>query len=179
MRYFKKIQGERIYLSPINPEDLELYTKWVNDPEVSVWIGLHQRLLSLTKEKEALENMAKNEDSFIFAIVAQDGDRLLGNIGLHDISRNARHGTLGIFIGEAEDRSKGYGAEAIRLLLGYAFRTLNLHSVELTVNSANARAIACYKKAGLKECGRVRDACFVDGKYTDRVHMDILESEYA
>ena len=178
MRYFKKLQGGRIYLSPINPDDLEIYTKWINDPEVSLWIGLHARLISLPKERDTLERMAKNDDDFIFAIVANDGDRLLGNIGLHQISRNYRHATLGIFLGEAEDRSKGYGAEAIRLLLGYAFKTLNLHSVELTVNSTNARAIACYKKAGFKESGRVREAVYADGAYADRVHMDILESEY-
>ncbi|MDR3313474.1 MAG: GNAT family N-acetyltransferase [Oscillospiraceae bacterium] len=178
MRYFKKIAGERVYLSPVNPEDLALYTKWINDPGVAKYIGQYSHQFSLPKERETLERMATSDDDHAFAIVLNDGDRLLGNVGINQINRNYRHGVLGVFIGEAEDRSQGFGAEAIRLVLGYAFGTLNLHSVELFVHGDNARAIRCYEKVGFRVAGRVREAIFVGGHYVDRISMEILESEY-
>ncbi|MDR2526205.1 MAG: GNAT family N-acetyltransferase [Oscillospiraceae bacterium] len=179
MRYFPKLVGERIYLSPKNLDDAEIFTKWINDPEVSAYLGLHGSLLSLPAEHELLERHAKSDDSrYEFCIVEKDGDRLLGSIGLHCIKRNYRSCELELFIGEAADRSQGYGAEAIRLLLRYAFRTLNMHCVLLHVNSTNARAIRCYEKCGFQQCGRQREAIFMNGSYADKISMDILESEF-
>jgi len=178
-RYFEKIPGERLYLSPLNPDDAELYTKWLNDPEVAVWLYLHAKVISLHSERKWLENAATGDD-YNFSIVARtgDGDRLIGNISLMSIQPVHRSAVLGIIIGEAEFRSKGYGAEAIQLLLEYGFQTLNLHSILLDVNAENARAIACYKKCGFKECARRREMLFMDGRFVDSLSMDILDREF-
>jgi len=178
MRYFQKILGERLYLSSVNPEDAELYTKWINDREVSLWLGLHASVMSQAKERQILDGMATG-DGFNFAMILRDGDRLLGNISLMGRNPIDRSAELGIFIGEAEDREKGYGAEAIRLLLGFGFNTLGLHNIMLHVNADNARAIACYKKCGFREYGRRRESLFRDGHFVDTVSMDILDREFA
>jgi len=69
--------------------------------------------------------------------------------------------------------------EAVRLILGYGFRTLNLHNIMLKVHSDNAQAVACYKKAGFTEFGRRRESKFKDGHYTEpHPHMDILDTEF-
>lgn len=97
---------------------------------------------------------------------------------MHDISCPNRIGTVGIFIGEEENRSHGYGAEALKLLVEYGFRYLNLNNIMLTVKSFNERAIHCYKKVGFQEFGKRRKSYFLNGKYYDDVYMDILAEEF-
>ncbi|MCL2105878.1 MAG: GNAT family N-acetyltransferase [Oscillospiraceae bacterium] len=175
MRYFKKLESERLYLSPINPDDVELYTKWINDPEVSTWLSLHSQLISLSRERKILEELS--ETGCCFAIILKEGDRLLGNISLMNFHHTNRTAEMGVFLGEADDRSLGYGEEAIRLVLAYGFKTLNLHNIMLHVNADNARAIACYKKCGFVESGHRREAIFWNGRYVDRISMDVLSNE--
>ncbi|MDR0293688.1 MAG: GNAT family N-acetyltransferase [Oscillospiraceae bacterium] len=177
MKYFSKITGGRIYLSPIDADDAELYARWLNDPAVAVNLGLYGGLISLPNEKRVLERMT--DEGHNYAIVLKDGDELLGNISLMNIDQIHRRATLGLFIGEAARRGKGYGAEAIRLLLGFGFNTLNLHNIMLMCHAGNAQGIACYEKAGFREFGRRREAHFRGGGYTDVVYMEILDSEFA
>ena len=172
MRYFKKIEGERVYLSPMRVEDAEMYTKWMNDPEVSTYLGQYDNMVSLENERAYIESAVK--DGHNYAIVLNDGDQLIGNISLMNINHRHRRATLGLFIGEAEHRSKGYGTEAVRLIVNYGFKTLNLSNIMLMVFSPNKRAIACYEKVGFKEFGRRTKCAFIDGEYVDDVYMEIL-----
>ena len=179
MRYFEKLSGERLFLSPMNPEDAEAYTKWLNDPAVAVGLGQYAKMISLPGEQKYLADLA-SRSSHDFAMVLREGNegRLIGNISLMDVNGVDRTATLGLFLGEEADRGKGYGAEAIRLLLDYGFRTLNLHNIQLHLNGDNAQALACYKKVGFREFGRRRESKFHSGKYVDQIYMDILDSEF-
>jgi RimJ/RimL family protein N-acetyltransferase len=85
---------------------------------------------------------------------------------------------LGIAIGVKTYWGKGYGQEAIRLLLDYGFNLLNLNSVMLGTFSFNERAIHCYRQVGFKEIGRRRQARIIAGKKYDAVLMDILAEEF-
>ncbi|MDL2225744.1 GNAT family N-acetyltransferase [Eubacteriales bacterium OttesenSCG-928-M02] len=176
MRYFKKIEGERIYLSPINVADYPLYTKWFNDSAVTDGLGYTNVLSSLETEKEALE--ALSADGYNFAIIRSADDTLLGNMGFNDVNHRSRSATCGLFIGEEENRGKGYGTEALILLLSHGFRTLNFHNIMLKVFSFNHAAIACYKKVGFQEIGRRRQSYFLHGQYHDDVFMDMLSTEF-
>ncbi|HJJ12661.1 MAG TPA: GNAT family N-acetyltransferase [Clostridiaceae bacterium] len=89
-----------------------------------------------------------------------------------------KNAVLGIFIGDEDFRNNGYGSEVIKLLLEYGFRYLNLHSIKLDLLSCNERAHKCYLKCGFKDAGRTRENVFVNGKYYDKLHMDILENEF-
>jgi len=175
MRYFKKLIGERIYLSPMNKDDAEIYTKWLNDEEVAVNLGQYAKVITLNNEQKTLEDMTT--DGYNFAIVKND-DTLIGNISLFRINHVNRSAITGIFIGEKENRGKGYGSEALRLILNYGFNTLNLHNIMLNVFSDNEQAIACYRKVGFTEFGRRRESSFKDGRYVDDVHMEILAPEF-
>jgi len=176
MKYFKKIVGERIYLSPVNPEDNEKYVEWLNDLKLSLNLTMAPKIISLEKEKEILENMSK--EGYNFAIVEKNEDKLIGNCGLMDVE--FVHGTaeLGIFIGEKDYWNKGYGTEVINLLLDYAFNILNLNNIMLKVHSFNKRAVKCYKKCGFKEIGRRRNAFIVGEDKYDDIFMDILAEEF-
>ena len=107
-----------------------------------------------------------------------ENDELIGNIGLMDIDHINRKAEVGLFIGEPENRSMGYGTEALRLILKYGFETLNLHNIMLHVHSDNQRAIACYNKVGFHEFGCRREAIYKNGSYFDLVHMEILDIDY-
>ena len=84
----------------------------------------------------------------------------------------------GIFIGDKDYREKGYGTEAIRLILDYGFNYLNLNNIKLDLMEFNERALACYKKCGFKEYGRRRKCRFINGKCYDVIEMDILSGEF-
>ena len=176
MKYFKKLLGDRIYLSPRNIEDVEKFTEWMNDFEVTDYTGRSGEIMSFQGEKKYLEENLNPEATF--SIITLDGDKLIGTVGLEKINHLHRTATLGIFIGDKEYLSKGYGTEAIRLLLDYGFNYMNLHSVRLSLMSFNQRALKCYQKCGFKETGRIRENKFINGNYYDTICMDILESEF-
>lgn len=177
MKYFKKLVGERIYLSPINIEDAEKYVEWMSDFKITDGLGRSSNLMTIEEEKEWITNNSKSND-YNFAIINLENDKLIGNCGLMNISYKNRIAEVGIFIGDENNRSNGYGAEALRLILDYGFNYLNLNNIMLVVKSFNERAIACYKKVGFKEFGRRRESYFLNGKYYDDISMDILAREF-
>ncbi len=175
MKYFKKLIGDNIYLSPVNPDDFELYTKWLNDENITKYLTIHDKYVSLNGEKEFLNNIVKN-DEYVYAIV-NNNDELLGNIGLHSINNHDGSATLGIFIGDEKNLGKGYGTEAIKLLVNYGFNELRLNNIMLTVYDFNERAIKSYIKCGFKEFGRRHEALFRNGKYNDLIYMEIIKEK--
>ncbi len=173
MKYFKKIEGERLYLSPMNPDDYLLYTKWFNDRDVVQNLGAYSQNFSIPAEKEALEHMAKSGHNY--AIVLVEGDKLIGNISLMKINEVYRSAELGIFIGDKQNRGRGYGTEAIKLLVEYGFNSLNLHNIMLTLDSENIGGYKCYLKAGFTEFGRRHSCRYIDGSYHDTIYMEIIK----
>ena len=180
MQFFKKLIGDRIYLSPkgTTDEELEKFTEWMNDFEVTDYTGRSGQITTIVGEKEWLENSAKDTANRNFNIIESKDNKLIGTIGLEDFNWIERSAVLGIFIGDKDFRSNGYGAEAIKLLLEYGFKYLNLHSIRLDLLAINERAHKCYLKCGFKDTGCSREAIYVNGKYYDRLHMDILENEF-
>lgn len=176
MRYFKKLEGDRLYLSPINIEDAELYTKWINDFDVTVNLLSTPVIYTLEKERAILERLSK--DGINLAIIDKETDRVIGNCGLMEVNHLYRKADLGIFIGEKEYWGKGYGTEAIELVLDFGFNILNLNNIMLIVNSFNERAIRCYEKCGFKVIGKRRQAIIMGSETYDECFMDILASEF-
>lgn len=176
MKYFKKLVGERIYLSPRNSEDVEKFTEWLNDFETTDYLGRSGILTTLEGEKKYLDENATPEATFV--IVTLENDKMIGTVSLESINNINRTATLGIFIGDKDYRSKGYGTEAIKLILDYGFNYLNLNNIKLDLMSFNEKALKCYKKCGFKEYGRRRNCKFINGKYYDAIEMDILAEEF-
>lgn len=180
MDYFKKLVGDRIYLSPKGTSDEEIlkFTEWMNDFQVTDYIGGSANLVTLSGEKEWIERSAKDCGDKKFNIVDITNDKLIGTVSLEGFNDVNRSAVLGIFIGDCNYRSNGYGTEAIKLILEYGFKYLNLHSIRLELLDVNERAHKCYLKCGFKDAGRIRETVFLDGKYYDKLHMDILASEF-
>ena len=146
MKYFKKIVGDRIYLSPRNSEDVEKFTEWLNDFETTDYLGRSGILTTLDGEKNYLEKNISPEASFV--IVTIEDNEMIGTVSLESIDHINRCATLGIFIGNKDFRSKGYGTEAVQLILEYGFKYLNLKNIKLDLMEFNERALKCYKKCG-------------------------------
>lgn len=176
MKYFKKLVGDRIYLSPRNSDDVEIFTEWLNDFKTTDYLGRSSIVTTLYDEKKYLEENATAEASFV--IITINDNKMIGTVSLEGINHINRCATLGIFIGDEDFRNKGYGTEAIKLILEYGFKYLNLKNIKLDLMEFNERALKCYKKCGFKEYGRRRKCKFIDGEYYDTIEMDILKEEF-
>jgi RimJ/RimL family protein N-acetyltransferase len=122
---------------------------------------------------------APSSNEVYFRLRTMADDVLIGFVAIHGIEWNNRTGQLAIGIGDTNYRGKGFGAEALRLILRYAFYELNLNRVGLDVIEYNARAIQAYEKAGFRLEGRVRSAVLRDGNSYDRIMMGMLYSEWS
>ena len=177
MKYFKKVSGENVYLSPMNVDDLDLCVKWFNDKGVTDGLGDNYLITSYYSEREWIEEKLKKQE-YQFAIVSENNDNLLGTIGFENINNINRTATVGLFIGEEENRSKGYGTEALKLIVGFGFDVLNLNNIMLNVFEFNERAIKSYNKVGFKQYGRRRQAHYSNNKYHDVICMDIIRDDW-
>ena len=99
-------------------------------------------------------------------------------MGLFGIEWHAGVAFVGIGIGETDYRGKGYGTDAMRLILRYAFEALHLRRVSLDVFEYNQRAYRSYIKAGFVEEGRARQYLHRDGRRWDLIYMGILREEW-
>lgn len=169
---------DQVQLRPIERDDLPRFVAWFGDPEVRRHLLLYLPF-SLAQEERWFENLLERlerQEEVILAIETSDGAHI-GNIGLHSIDWKNRSAEMGITIGEKEYWNQGYGTNAIRTLLGLAFREMNLHRVFLRVDADNGRGIHCYEKAGFRQEGTLREVTFKEGAYCDQYLMSILQSE--
>ena len=171
------IVGDRIYLRTLEMEDIDSFILWLNDQEVRQYL-MRTSPLNKIREKEFVENLYKDDQEIVLGIVLKENDQLIGNIAITHVSIPHRHASLGIFIGDKTCWSKGYGTEALKLMLGHGFDQLNLHRIFLSVLSFNARAISAYEKAGFKREGVLREHMYKNGEYHDVYYMGILEDEW-
>lgn len=172
------LYGERVLLRPITEADLGNLLEFANDVEVVLAVGDIPTPKGIEEIREtflgALDGLGSSKVDF--AIVA-DGE-CIGSCGLYEILDTNRTCKLGISIGDRGYWDKGYGTEAINLVLDYAFRHRNLRRVWLEVHSKNSRALKCYARCGFTEEGRLRQHAWISGEYADFVVMGLLEDEW-
>ncbi len=173
-----KLAGDLCALAVLRPEYAEDFSRWQNDPAVTVPLGDEAHTpWPLAATAAGIEN-AISRGEHVFGVVDRAGDRLIGRVLLFNVNLVDRTAMCGIFIGEADYRGRGYGAEALRLLLDYAFNLLNLQSVMLGVLEFNTPALRCYEKVGFRPIGRRRQARTIAGRSYDEIYMDILAEEF-
>ena len=176
-KYLKTLVGDNIYLSPISLDDVEEYAEMVNDIKVSVGLGYlsYTNIIDFESEKEFLISVKKEK---MFAVRLLENDDLLGNVGFNSIDLLNCTAVIGIMLGNSNYQRKGYGIEAVKLILDYGFSFLNLRNIWLSVFEYNEPAYNLYKKVGFKEAGRLRKAVEIMGKTYDVIIMDMLKEEF-
>jgi RimJ/RimL family protein N-acetyltransferase len=172
------IEGESVALGPLRRELLPLYLRWINDFGTTRTLGIPTQPMTLEQERTWYERAAADEARFSFTIYERASGKPIDNCSLFDVHILHRRAEVGIMIGEPAMRGRGFGAEAMRLLLDYGFTVLGLHSVTLSVYAYNHAARRSYEKAGFREAGRRRESRWFNGRYWDEITMDILETEF-
>jgi RimJ/RimL family protein N-acetyltransferase len=176
-------EGELLYLDVFEPEkDAAVEARWTNDPGF-VWPleGPPAKPLSAGQVKKQHEKDKEAENAnklFHFVLRSRQDDRPLGFTRLQWIEWP--HGTshLRLYIGDTADRGKGYGTEALRLVLRYIFEELNLYRVAVSVAGYNEGAIRFFERAGFVTEVRWRKAIHRNGRRWDLLHMGLLRDEW-
>ena len=174
------IIGKRVRLRAISKDDLPQFVVWLNDPEVIRHITIFAPLSLAHEEQWLQETLAHpiEEQPLGIEISAGEEWKLVGDVGFMFLDQRARSAEIGIFIGDKTAWDKGYGTEAMQLMVDYGFATLNLNRIYLRVYETNPRGMHCYEKVGFQHEGRMRQAHYLDGKYIDVLLMSILKSEW-
>ena len=176
------LKSERLLLRAVRRDDLPRLCEFNNDLEVELaGAGDPPTPQSLERLQADFDQRVSKggRDGTWFAI--ETGGKLIGQCGLFNFDefKGVAHVCeLGISIGDKSYWGRGYGREAIRLLLDYAFRYWNIHRVWLRTNSENERALRCYRACGFVEEGRLRQHEWQNGRYFDTVCMGVLRSEW-
>jgi RimJ/RimL family protein N-acetyltransferase len=173
--YFKKLIGKKCYLSPIDVNDVEIFTEWLNDLEVMKYFNLYHHMISLENEKETLIKLSNDHN---YSIIDLEKNELIGNCGYCSIDHINQTAETGIFIGNKSFWNKGYGIEALSLLIDYGFKALNFHNIMLRVFENNKGAIKCYEKIGFKHIGVRREVIQRDLQKQNAIYMDILKNDF-
>ena len=169
--------GKRVYLRALEKEDLICIQKWSNDPEIRKLTGEVASMDQADADK-FLERVYNDDARKWFVIVIKENNQVIGEAGLLRMFPAWHTTDISVIIGEKDAWGKGYGTEAILLLLDYAFRCLNFHRVAIGVVGFNKKAISFWKKIGFKKEGVQRDGYYYNHKYFDFVMMSILEDEF-
>ncbi|MGH7925328.1 MAG: GNAT family N-acetyltransferase [Candidatus Binatus sp.] len=175
------MEGKLVRLRAYEKSDVDAVMKWVNDEEVTDLLGAEMMVypVSSIAEENFIESVTAPSDKqkhFVIETLAER--KYIGGISFNIIDWRNRAAAVGIAIGDKSLWGKGYGTDAMLVLMRMAFDKMNLHRLRLHVFDYNTRAIASYEKCGFKREGVLREDHFARGKYHDTIVMGILEGEY-
>jgi RimJ/RimL family protein N-acetyltransferase len=173
-------RGRLVRLAAQDAEhDAETLSRWSYDSEYLRLLDTDVARPRTAKFFEAdVARRAERENGYLYNIRTLDGDRLIGFTSIWVVNWASAEGRVGIGIGERADWGRGYGTDAMQVLLRYAFAELNLARVSLEAFAENTRAARSYQKAGFTLEGVQRERVRRDGRRGDVVVMSILQEEY-
>jgi RimJ/RimL family protein N-acetyltransferase len=171
--------GQSVRLRELQETDLDQLVHWWNDPAYAPLQAPIVRPQPVTSVRETFQKWSANDsDSAVgFSVIDRESQALVGHIAISGIHARTRAGVLAIVVG-GDQTERGYGTDAVRVMVRYGFEELGLNRIELHVFAYNSRAIATYRKVGFVEEGRRRQAAFHAGRFHDSVIMSLLAEEY-
>ena len=175
----ERLAGDRVELRRHAPDNYRLYGAWYGDPEIWRLTSWAATPLSPPAVERLFEDREHSPVDDSFAIHLRNEDEPIGVVSLMNISEANASAELSIIVGHPEDRHHGYGAEAIAVLLDYAFEKRRLNRVGLSVFEFNEDAIAAYGKLGFREEGRLRKALRRNDAFHDAILMSVLKEEWS
>jgi len=173
---FLFLQGECIYIRPLQASDFEELCVWYGDDQVTRFLGM--KSLSMDKAKILFDQMLNDKNGVYFGIIKKGDKRIIGYVFLSQILRGRRVAReFGIVVGDKNLWGQRYGSEAAKLMLEYGFEHLKLHRIELLVLDFNERAQHMHRKLGFVEEGVQKEARLVNDKWHDVIVMAKLEKQ--
>jgi RimJ/RimL family protein N-acetyltransferase len=169
----------QVFLRPAEREDVPLFVRWLGDARTTRNLSMVAPM-SIAMEEDWFEKVVENQgqDRYHFVICLLSDDRPIGTCGLFELDLRNGSAGLGISIGDPADTGRGYGSDAMRALVGWAFDMLRLERVWLDVYAVNDDARRLYERLGFVHEGVGRHAAFRFGEYVDLHRMSILSGEW-
>jgi diamine N-acetyltransferase len=171
------LKGQHIYLRALEPEDLEFIHAIENDE--SVWeISNTQTPYSKFLIKQYLENSHKDifEVKQLRLVITSYDNEALGMIDLFDFDFKNRRAGVGILVKESNDRQRGYGREALQLLINYSFTHLNLHQLYCNISEDNQASIKLFTNQGFEAIGLKKDWIYSNKTYKNEYLFQLINT---
>lgn len=176
---FDPLTGRVVRLRELREDDLPTLVEWWNDPTIGAFQRPTVHPQTAGGVVEMFRTWCRNDGpSCGFCVTRRKGGELIGHAALFGATPKDRCATFGIFLGP-EHQNRGYGSDAVQLMVRYGFVELGLHRIELQAFAFNPRAIAAYEKAGFVVEGRRRQTAWRSGGWHDDVMMGLLADEWA
>ena len=172
------IIGEHVVLGPLRSDLIGTHLRWGNDWATYRFLDSIQGPGTREHVTNWLRQATSGALPYDFLIYERATLQPMGTAGLRDVDFRQGTAEFTIGIGEPDQRGKGYGSEATRLTLVYAFNILGLHNVMLRVMAFNAVPMRTYRAVGFREIGRRRQAHWLGGRFWDMIYMDMLAGEF-
>lgn len=169
------LEAQDIYLRPFQSEDAAFFQKWNNDAITRGKIG---EVMPTSEAQAAAMTQRASDTSVWFAIVMKETEEVIGECGLLRMFFAWRTSDLTIIIPDERHQGRGYGRQAMMLLLDYAFGYLNFHRIAIGVVGFNTGALAFYKSIGFQQEGIQEDGYYYNYAYHDFIMMRILKPEF-
>lgn len=177
------LEGEKVALRPMEPEEVSLIHAWANNPDVlPFWYGEKKTLDQIKgdwKHHYFSDNNPYSGRCFAILLGKNPVGKPIGMINYNRIDRISRSVDIDMIIGQAKNWGQGYGSDALKTFARYLFERFDLNRIWLGAYVYNKRAIKAYEKAGFKREGVLREDALVAGKFVDTVVLSLLQREFA
>lgn len=173
--YIMRIDSQSIFLTNITYDDTADIVRWRNQKFVQENF-IYQKNFTPEIHNKWMQTMVESGQVIQFIIWERISNKKIGSVYLRDIDYQNKKAEFGIFIGEKDYLSKGYGKIATRLIISYAFEKLNLNKIFLRLLTHNKRAFKCYSDCGFIQEGLFKQDVFIKNQPYDVVFMVILSN---
>lgn len=170
------LEEQDIYLRLMDQEDTDNIIRWRNSDFVRRNF-IYQKPFTRQGHETWIQEMIHTGKVIQFIIVRKDTQMPVGSVYLRDIDLTHHKAEYGVFIGERDALGKGFGTQAAKLMIQYAFGNLGLHKLMLRVLAENISAIKSYENAGFVREAYLKDEVFLEGRYKDVIYMAVICNE--
>jgi len=171
------LENERIYLRNLQVSDAPIMLENTTDEEIRYMTGTKPNF-TLNQIKAHINNVNNDSSRYDFAICLKNNDQMIGELSIFEIDEENNKAGFRISMSSIELTGKGYGTEAIIIVLRFVFEELKLNRLQLEVFSHNLRGIRVYEKVGFVKEGVLRESLYYNGTYSDEIIMAILRKDY-
>lgn len=169
--------NDTIALGPLRRELISLYMDCNNDFQITRMLA-GSRPVTEEELLVAIERYAKAESCVFFTIYEKASMKPIGITFLTEIDYKHRTAEYNIVISDQSSHGKGFGTEATRLMMDYAFSVVGVHNLHLRAYEYNKAAIHVYEKVGFRIYGKRRESHFIGGRMWDTVYMECLAIDF-
>lgn len=177
--YYKKLVGDDLYLSPIDVNDAPIFAKWFNDCDIAQMYskGGMPEYFTEQKAREKLEQYIKNNE-YRFEVVRLSDDKPIGLFSINEVNMQNRTCRIGGFIGDEQNRGKGYGTQALRMICDMAFFAFGMRTILTRVHSYNTPSLKIVGKVGFKKVGTLKDFIVFNNKFYDHLYFQLMPKDF-